>query len=168
MTQEKNKAVNKNQERFKRGMLSPLKFKLFLIWNLPSVFFWGVRVTSLTQDSCEVTLPYSYRTKNPFRSIYFAAIAGAAELASGILCLFHLQGSQKFSTLVTGVEGSFLKKADQKITFSCKEGAKIEATKELLLQPGQTANLSLSVEGRKPDGELVARFTVHWSLKVKS
>ncbi len=160
-------ALNEKQEAFQKAMLTSMKFWWFLLWNLPSVLFWGIKITQLDEKSCEVTLPYSYRTKNPFRSIYFAAITGAAELASGALCLLHLQGSQRFSTLVTGVEGTFLKKATHKITFSCKEGDKIKAAKASLAKTGDFTSLSLKVEGKNPEGELVARFSILWSFKLK-
>jgi acyl-coenzyme A thioesterase PaaI-like protein len=161
------KALNEKQKAFQKAMLSPLKFRWFLFWNLPSVLFWGIKISKLNLERCEVTLPYSYRTKNPFQSIYFAAIAGAAELASGALCLLHLQGNHRFSTLVTGVEGTFLKKANRKITFSCKEGDKIKAACASLTKAGDTTSLRLAVDGKNPEGELVAQFLIIWSFKVK-
>lgn len=167
MSENETTLLSPKQVAFQKAMCSTLKFRWFLLWNLPSVLFWGIRITKLDEKQCEVTLPFSYRTKNPFKSIYFAALTGAAELASGALCLLHLQGNQRFSSLVTGVEGEFLKKANQPIVFTCLKGETIKEATASLISPGQATSISLPVEGKNLSGEVVARFSIYWSFKVK-
>ncbi|WP_114750731.1 DUF4442 domain-containing protein [Pleomorphovibrio marinus] len=167
MNENKPIPLSPKQVAFQQAMCSPLKFRWFLLWKLPSVLFWGIRIAKLDEKQCVVSLPFTYRTKNPFKSIYFAALAGAAELASGALCLLHLQGEQRFSSLVTGVEGEFFKKANQPILFTCLKGDTIKEVTSSLSSPGFTASITLPVEGTNPNGEVVARFNIHWSFKVK-
>ncbi|WP_228691639.1 DUF4442 domain-containing protein [Lunatimonas sp.] len=148
-------------------MRSPLKFKWFLFTQLPSVWFWGIRVTELTSKRCELWMPFRWSTKNPFRSIYFAALSGAGELASGILCMLHLAGSGSFSMLVTGFEAQFHKKADCATRFVCEDGEKLAAMLQTLTQPGQTGTFTMQVEGITEKGVHVATFKLTWSFKKR-
>lgn len=157
-----------SQQAYARQMRSPFTFRWFLLWKLPTVLFWGVRVGQLDGTRCQVRLPFNWRTKNPFQSIYFAALSGAAELASGALCMYHLQGTGKYSMLITGFEAGFFKKANQPITFTCSDGHLADQLIESLHQVGQTGSLKMTVHAHNEREEEVARFTVAWSFKRKS
>ncbi|HSI76913.1 MAG TPA: DUF4442 domain-containing protein [Lunatimonas sp.] len=156
------------QRKYVRQMRSPFTFRWFLLSKLPTVLFWGARIKHLDGGSCQVMLPYNWRTKNPFRSIYFAALSGAAELASGALCMFYLQGPEKYSMLITGFDAVFLKKADQTIIFTCVEGESVGQLIDSFNHPGQTGSLQLHVSARNEDLEEVANFNVSWSFKRKT
>ena len=66
------------KQRFLELVQHPLKFRLFLLANLPSAFFSGVRVQSISDTTAVVTVPYKWFSKNPFKSTYFACLAMAA------------------------------------------------------------------------------------------
>ncbi|EON78948.1 hypothetical protein ADIS_0541 [Lunatimonas lonarensis] len=163
----KSKLMNPIQEKFARNMMNPLKFRWFLLTKLPSVLFWGVKVNRLDQSYCELSLPYRWSTKNPFRSIYFAALSGTAELASGILCMLHLTGTGSFSMLVTGFEANFYKKATGTTRFICKDGDKLRAMLNTLKEPGQTATFIMEVVGLNAEGNSIGAFKLTWSFKKK-
>ncbi len=148
-------------------MLNPLKFKWFVLTKLPSIWFWGVKITDLTSKRCELSIPFRWSTKNPFRSIYFAALSGAGELASGILCMYHLSGVGSFSMLVTGFEAQFHKKADQTTRFFCEDGESLKAMLKTLQKPGQTGTLTMHVKGVTEEGVHVATFHLTWSFKKR-
>lgn len=160
--------MNRQQKKFIQTMQSPLKFKWFLVTKLPSVWFWGIRITELTSNRCELRMPFRWSTKNPFRSIYFAALSGAGELASGILCMLHLSGSGSFSMLVTGFEAQFHKKADRATRFICEDGDRLEAMLQTLTQPGQTGTFTMQVMGITIDEVHVATFKLTWSFKRRA
>ena len=138
-----------------------------MLLKLPSAIFWRLRVRTLTQEKCEVSIPFFWRSQNPFRSIYFAALAGAAELSTGALCQLALAGKGQFSMLVVDFRAQYSKKANTKITFSCDQGL---ALFELIesLEPNQSAQLTMISIGTNTSGEEVARFYVTWSFKRKS
>ena len=72
---------------------------------------------------CAVSLPYGWRTQNPFNSIYLAAQCMAAELSTGALAMLAIQSSnESVSMLVTNMEASFGKKATERSTFLCTNG----------------------------------------------
>ncbi|AKP52669.1 DUF4442 domain-containing protein [Cyclobacterium amurskyense] len=159
--------MNKNQQRFINYMSRFVTYTWYMLGNLPSVVFWGVRIKKINMDSCQTTIPYNWRTKNPFKSIYFATLCGGAELASGSLCLLHLTGSEKFSMLVVDLNAQFVKKADAEITMQCEDGHLIQQTLSGLAQPGDTSTLKTTIIGHNPNNEIVAKFEVTWSFKRK-
>jgi redox-regulated HSP33 family molecular chaperone len=113
------------QQAFRQQVLNPFKLRLFLLRKLPMAWLAGLRLTTLTAEAATVTIRYKYLTQNPFRSIYFAALAMAAELASGIQAMLHTQGGGPVSMLVVGLQAEFSKKAVGLITFTCPDGGAI-------------------------------------------
>ena len=75
-------------------MKSPLGFRAYLGFKLPLAAFAGLRVDEFTAERCAVSLPYGWRTQNPFNSIYFAAQCMAAELSTGALAMLAIQSSK--------------------------------------------------------------------------
>ena len=43
----------------------PVKFRLFLLQQLPAAFFSGIRIKAANEDRCTVTVPFKWFTKNP-------------------------------------------------------------------------------------------------------
>ncbi len=135
--------------------------------HLPSVAFWGAKVVEISPERCSIMLPFSGRTKNPFRSIYFAAQAGAAELSSGLLAALAVHGEPPVSMLVTQFEMEFIKKATAPGYFSCEQGAEIFQAVRQTLQSGEATSVDAVCIARMPDGTEVSRSKIHWSFKRK-
>jgi hypothetical protein len=152
---------------YQRKMNNPIVFWFAMMAKLPSAIFWGLRIKTLTSARCEVTIPYQWRTQNPFKSIYFAALAGAAELSTGALGQLALAGRGAFSMLVVDFRAEYSKKANSEITFLCDQGAELFALIESL-KVGEAGQLTMVSTGTNPSGEVVARFFVTWSFKRKS
>ncbi|WP_339864994.1 DUF4442 domain-containing protein [uncultured Algoriphagus sp.] len=152
---------------YQRKMSNPLYFWFGMLAKLPSAIFWKFRIKELDGEKCVVTIPYSWRTQNPFKSIYFAAMAGAAELSTGALCQLAISGLGKYSMLVVDFRAEYFKKANQKITFTCLQGQELFRILESL-QQNDTGKLTMVSSGKNPQGEEVAKFYVTWSFKRKS
>lgn len=152
---------------YQRKMTNPFIFWVAMLVKLPSAVFWRLKIKTLTTEKCEVTIPFFWRSQNPFKSIYFAALAGAAELSTGALCQLALTGRGQFSMLVVDFRAEYSKKANTKITFSCEQG---EELFDLInqMQVGQAAQLTMISTGKNTAGETVAKFFVTWSFKRKS
>jgi hypothetical protein len=150
-------------------MKNPILFNLFLLIKLPLAFFAGLKLIKLEKDICEVSLPYGWRTQNPFKSIYFAAQCMAAELSTGALAKMAVDGSgKKISMLVAGMEAEFLKKADKKVFFVCNEGQKIFDAVAHTSQTGEAITVKVKSTGTTIDGIKAAEFYFTWSFKRKS
>ncbi len=150
---------------FRRKVLSPWKLRFFYLWRLPSLAWWGVRVEALEAEVCTVSIRESYRTKNPFGSIYFGALLGAAELPTGMLCLQSVAGRGDVSMLVTGMSTNFVKKAKGTVLFTCTEGKQIIRTIDETLKTGTPVGIEVTSTGMDSLGEVVAECKIQWSFK---
>ncbi len=153
--------------KFIKELNTPWKMRLFFTRHLPSGLFWGFRVRSVTPYRGEVELPFSWRSQNPFRSIYFAAQCGAAELSTGLLATIAIRGRGRISMLITKVEAEFVKKASSLTTFTCEEGDRILETVQRAIDTGEGQEVTVTSVGRQADGREVSRVRFTWSFKVK-
>lgn len=159
--------MREKAKTYQKNALNPLLFKLGMLKRLPSIVFWGVRLITLDEKGCEVMIPYNWRTQNPFKSIYFAALAGAAELSTGALCQLMLADRGPHSMLVTDFRAEYVKKADNSVIFRCDQGEELSVLLDKLEEPGATTTITMLSVGKNPDGVEVARVFVTWSFRKK-
>ena len=158
-----------NAAQFLQLINSPVKFRLFLLSRLPAAFISGVRVRSADENKCVVTVPYKWLSQKPFKSTYFACLSMAAEMSTGVLAMAHIyKRNPPVSMLVLKVEGSFMKKAVGRTTFTCEEGQLIRQTIEDAIISNEGKMVTARSYGRNKDGEVVAEFSITWSFKAKS
>ncbi len=152
---------------FVRDLNTSWKMKLYFLTKLPSLLFWGVRIKNIDPYRSQVTIPFSWRSQNPFRSTYFAALAGAAELSTGMLASIALKGRGRISMLITGLEAQYTKKATSLVTFTCAEGQQILNTVQEAIDTGEGRAVTVTSIGHNAEGMEVAQFKFTWSFKVK-
>ena len=110
-----------------------------------------------------------YLNKNPFRSIYFAALSMAAELSSGILAMAAVHDTnQPISMLVLDMKAQFKKKAVGKIVFTCTEGKKVFDAVQKCLELDEGQVVMVNSIGTDGDGNEVAAFEFSWTFKRKN
>lgn len=144
------------------------KFHLFLLAKLPSAFFAGVRLKSITENACSSTIKHRWINQNPFGSIYFAVLAMSAELTTGTLILQKIKKSNhRMSMLVTQQKSTFLKKAKGKITFTCSDGKIIDNALQKTLSSSEGQTFWMESVGKNEQNETVAIFNFEWSVKEK-
>ena len=147
---------------------SPWKIRLFLLRYLPLAFLAGLRWHSMSDDHCEVHIRHRWINQNPFHSIYFAALLMAAELTTGMLVMREIQRSgRRMSMLVVHLESDFFRKARGRIIFRSEGGAICRAAVEKAIQSGEGVPFALSSIGYDEGGEIVAKVSFQWSVKVK-
>ncbi len=152
---------------YQKRMKNPFIFWFAMLFKLPTAVFWRLKMVHLDSQKCHVSIPYFWRSQNPFKSIYFAALAGAAELSTGALCQLALAGKGSFSMLVVDFRAEYSKKANTKILFTCEQGPELFSLIDTL-KPGETNQLTMLSIGRNKAGEEVARFFITWSFKRKN
>lgn len=161
--------MNPSFNKFKSIISNPFLFKFFLFQKLSSAFFAGLSIHHFDADSCIVRIKLSWFNQNPFRSMYFAVEAMAAEMCSGMLAFSQVyQRSPKISMLVEGMEAKFLKKATGVILFHCTQGKDIQLAVEEAIKTGESAKISCTSIGKNSEGIVVAEFNMHWTFKVKN
>lgn len=154
-------------EALERSFTEPLKRNAFFLAFIPSLAFFRVSVPKLNAQECHVDIPFSWRTQNPFKSIYFAAQSAAAELTTGALVLRAIAAHPAMSMLVVKMSAEFSKKAKSDVRFICRDGEAIHAA-ALKALAGDTVTVTATAVGQMVDGTEVSRFTFEWALKIKS
>ena len=148
--------------------LTVKQFNRFVLLKLPSAYLCGVRLFELNNHSAVAKVKFRWINQNPFKSIYFAVLAMAAELTTGTLVLKQTQEScVRFSTLVVGMNAQFLKKAVGVVRFTCNDGANIQEHIQTAVTTKEGVAFTLSSIGVDEVGDEVARFEFSWSIKIK-
>lgn len=161
-------ALSPAAERLRRRVLHPLLFAAWSLVKLPSALFAGVRLRRLDAAACATSVRFGWRSQNPFRSIYFAVQAMAAELSTGALGLLAIEdGGVPFSILVVGMQAEFGKKAVSEATFTCADGAVVFDAVRRAVATGQAQTYTTHTVGRLADGTEVSRFAFTWSVKPR-
>jgi len=148
--------------------LTPGKINTFNFFKLPAVFFTGVRVKSIDNESCTVSVKHRWINQNPFKSMFWAVQGMAAELTTGAMVLAKIRDSGKnISMLVANNNATFTKKATGRITFSCSDGKKVDDAMVKAIETGEGQTIWMQSIGTNSDGVEVSVFNFEWSLKVK-
>lgn len=154
--------------KFQKQVNNPFLMRLFLLKSLPMAFFAGIKVKYLNDQEAVTLIRYSWLTQNPFRSMYFACQAMAAEMSTGLLVMNGIYGSTPgISMLIIKNEANYFKKATGKISFACNEGDLIVAAIRKAKESGEGVVLPLRSVGKDEKGEIVSEFIFTWSLKAK-
>ena len=153
---------------FRKTIKSGFKLKLFFLKNMPMGFISGMRVEEMDDAHAVVSVPFNYLTKNPFRSVYFAVQAMAAELSSGVLAMDAvMKAPRPVSMLVLESHSYFTKKARSKIVFTCDNGEDIRGAVKKALETGEGQTIEVKSVGIDKEGDTVAEFSFIWTFKAK-
>ena len=154
------KALNQMSSRW--GMTA------FMGYKLPLALVAGLRVESVTPSESIVSVPFGWRSQNPFRSIYFAAQAMAAEMSTGLLGMLAVQSApESVAILITGMEAMFVKKGTGRTYFHCAEGIPLFEGVAKTLQTGEGVEVPVKSVGRLEDGTLISEFSFTWSFRKR-
>ncbi len=160
---------NPKAQKLIRQMTNAWLMRLYMLKSLPLAFIAGLRVHELDGSHCVVSVPYGWRTQNPFRSTYFAAQSMAAELSTGAIAMLAVRlAPLPVSMLIVDLEATFGKKATSRAFFTCEGGEALFAAVRETLETGEATSAKMATVGRMADGTEVSRFSFTWSFKKKS
>jgi len=144
------------------------KINIFLLFKLPAAFICGVRVRKIDREQCIVGIKHRWINQNPFKSMYFAAQAMAAELSTGALVMDQVKKSGKsISMLVANNRSTFSKKATGRILFTCNDGALIQEAIRKTVSNGEGQTFWMKSIGTNAKGEPVSEMDFEWSIRLK-
>ena len=145
-----------------------VKLNTYTFFKLPAAFWSGVRVKSISAETCIVSVKLCWFNQNPFKSMYFAVQAMAAEFTTGALVMFHIKASeQNISMLVAQNKAVFTKKATGKISFTCNQGKEIADCIEKSIQTNEGQTIWLTSIGVNESGEQVSEMQFQWTIKTR-
>jgi hypothetical protein len=154
--------------KFQKLVNNRFLFRMYLLRFLPMAFIAGVRVNELSYENAITTIKFGWFTQNPFRSIYFACQAMAAEMSTGLLVMNSIyQSTPAISMLIVKNEAVYFKKAIGKITFTCNDGSRMNEFIVKTKNTGEGVVVDLTSIGIDETGEKVSEFIFTWSLKAK-
>lgn len=149
--------------------LTPSKINTFLLFKLPSAYFTGVRVKSISETVCVTTVKHRWINQNPFKSMFWAVQGMAAELSTGAMVMAKIKANnQKISMLVANNKATFSKKAKGRITFICNDGTLISDAIQKAITTGEGQTCLMKSEGKDSLGDVVSVFEFEWTVKIKS
>lgn len=148
--------------------VSASKFNKFTFFKLPAAWWTGVRVKSINEQKCVVTVKHGWRNQNPFNSMFWAVQGMAAELSTGAMVINQIRESgKKISMLVANNNANFSKKATGRITFTCEDGHLIGEAIEKTVATGEGETFWMQSVGVNEDGVVVSTFNFEWTVRVK-
>ena len=149
-------------------MKSPFQYNLYNFFKLPSVWWCGIRVKSVNEETCLVGVKHMWINQNPFKSMFWAVQGMAAELSTGLLLMNEIARSNRnFSMLVLNNKANFSKKATGRISFSCNQGLQIRETIKKAISSGEPQKIWLNSCGVDSQKDTVSTFSFEWTLKVR-
>lgn len=154
--------------KFQKLVNNRLLFRLYLLKSLPLAFIAGIKVKELNDEKAVTLVKYKWLTQNPFRSMYFACMAMAAEMSTGLLIINEIFNAKPVvSMLIISNKATYHKKAVGKITFICKDGKTVSEIVKKAKQTEESYVIELLSSGFDESGDKVAEFVFTWSVKAK-
>ena len=143
-------------------------YRLFLIAKLPIAWISGLKVNKVTAERAQISIRYKYLNQNPFKSMYFACQAMAAEMSTGLLAMGYIDiHSQKISMLVMDLNCKFTKKAVGEIQFVCEDGILVKEAINKAVNSNEGVLCEMISNGYDQKGDIVSSFKIIWSFKLK-
>ncbi|MBK9457478.1 MAG: DUF4442 domain-containing protein [Bacteroidetes bacterium] len=123
-----------------------MAFQAVFAPKMPIALLAGLQIRSLTAEKAVVSIPFKWLSQNPFKSVYFATQAMAAEMSTGVLGMMAIQGAtHRVSMLVLKLEASYTKKASERVYFTCENGEEIISAVYKTLSDGEGHNGKLQI-----------------------
>lgn len=161
--------LTETQVRFRDGFLPWYRQKIYYFRNLPMALLSGVSLVRLDEKESVSVVPFRWRNRNPFASMYFAVQSMAAELSTAAALLLAIKGcDDDIAFIIVETEAEFSRKAKTSITFTCVDYDTVVNALALLHKTEDTTLVKLKTVGRDAMGEQVATFHFTWSLKRRS
>jgi len=149
-----------------------LELRLYTFWKIPLLFYIAPVIEELSAERCIVRLPLYRRTKNHLNSMYFGALASAADCACGLLAMRLIQKEgQQVSLVFKDFKADFLRRAEGETWFTCEDGALIRKMVEDTVSSGERVSRPIRVTATVPEksgADPVALFELTLSLKKRT
>ncbi len=158
--------MNSAQEKFRAQFLFGFKQRLFFGKNLPMGLIAGIKLIKLDKQISTAIVPYKWRNKNPFASMYFAVQSMAAELSTAAPAMLATKGvDYKVVLIITDMKAEFVKKAKTKLSFTCEAFPEYDRAVQSLSNDGDSVSVTARTTGTDINQEVVSVFQFTWTFK---
>lgn len=150
--------------------LRKMRWMLLLLglFKIPMVGFVRPKLLLVDDTTVKVCIRLRRKTRNHLRSMYFGALAVGADIAGGIHAFYfaELSGS-KVSFAFKGMQAEFIQRAESDVIFESNEGELVRNAILKSKSTGERVNESINVSAYNIKNEVVAKFQMIVSVKVK-
>ncbi len=147
---------------------SPWGFRAFGFKYIPILWFSRASIQEISEGKIRVKLPFRWSTKNPFKSVYFAAQASAAEISTGLAFYFPARHYGNISMLVKEMHVVFHKKAKTDLIFECKQIKEIAEFVDSVSRDSEGREFTAKSVGYDKENNIVSEFNFVWTLKSRN
>jgi acyl-coenzyme A thioesterase PaaI-like protein len=153
------------------NLKNKLALAYFGFFKIPLIGFVGPKIIEMNEEKTIIKVPLNRRTKNHLNSMYFGAMATAADVTSGYAAMSHIfKSGKKIHLSFKDFEAQFLKRAEGDTLFENNQGREIENFVREVIKSGERMNMPIKIVATVPEkfgSEPVAKFTLTLSLKLK-
>lgn len=145
-----------------------------LLWlmgkfKIPMIAYVKPKILALDEEQIKVRIKLRRRTKNHLSSMYFGSLAVGADVAAGLHAFYFAElAGEKISFAFKSVNGEFLKRATTDVVFISKDGLVVKETFKEAMETKERINRKVNVEVMDANQEIVAKFVLEISVKVKT
>ena len=144
-------------------------FQFFLLKNMPIAWLSGLKIDLVTSDTASVYVKFGLLNQNPFKSMYFACQAMAAEMTTGLLAMGYIDNhTENISMLVLDFQASFSKKVVGKVKFISSDGLLVRNAIQKAIDTKEGVRCSMESNAYDSNGDCVSSYQILWSFKVKN
>lgn len=138
------------------------------LFKIPMVGFVRPKLLLVDDTTVKVRIRLRRKTRNHLQSMYFGALAVGADIAGGIHAFYfaELSGS-KVSFAFKGMQAEFIQRAESDVIFESIEGELVRNAILKSKSTGERVNESINVSAYNLKNEVVAKFQMIVSVKVK-
>lgn len=150
--------------------LRKMRWMLLLLglFKIPMVGFVRPKLLLVDDTTVKVCIRLRRKTRNHLRSMYFGALAVGADIAGGIHAFYFAELSGfKVSFAFKGMHAEFIQRAESDVIFESNEGELVRNAILKSKSTGERVNESINVSAYNLKNEVVAKFQMIVSVKVK-
>ena len=154
----------------KQISLRKMSWMIFLLgmFKISMVGFVRPKLLLVDDTRVKVRIKLRRKTRNHLQSMYFGALAVGADIAGGIHAFYFAEISgSKVSFAFKGMQAEFIQRAESHIIFESNEGKLVSDAILKSKLSGERVNESINVSAYNLKNELVAKFQMIVSVKVK-
>lgn len=147
---------------------TPVKhFETMIKQLVPMIAYTQMQITDLTDDEVVVRMPFIPENKNHLNSMYFGSLSVGADVAGGVLALYHAEKSgEKVAIVFKDFQAKFLKRPEEDVLFVCRDGQAVADLVAKAARTGERQNLPVHIDAQAASTQdVVAQFVLTLSVK---
>ncbi len=160
-------AQNAKVQKFFKQSRNNFLMRLYQLKSVPGAFWFRLKVEKMDENEATVSIPLSWRTRNPFGSIYFVGQMAAAEYSTALFVYSRILLADNVKFIVKEAKAEFVGRTSGRTYFTCDDPDMIDSAIQKAIETGEQQTVLLPSTGRLKSGEIVSKVWITWTFKHK-